>query len=234
MLFSQERRIIFIHIQKTAGTSVEAALASITPDAIRGFDDLSASHDPLKNRHLFASDLKNYLDEEIWNSYYKFAFVRNPFSRQVSWYNMCIERPTTPFMRLVKKEAKSFEQFLNLSHWRAERIRCNQADYVTDAAGHLIVDFVGRFERITEDFGTVCEHLHVDLKLPHMNRGIPTDYRTYYNDRTRRLVAHRFARDIEMFGYSFEDGDEENTARTAGGLSQEEAFPGGATASAQA
>jgi chondroitin 4-sulfotransferase 11 len=234
MLFSRERKFIFIHIQKTAGTSVEVALASIAPDGIRRFDDLPESHDPLKNRHLFASDLKKYLDEDIWNSYYKFAFVRNPWSRLVSWYNMCIERPTTPFMRLVKREANTFEEFLNLSQWRAERTTFNQADYVTDAAGGLIVDFVGRFERITEDFRTVCEHLHVDLKLPHKNRGIPADYRTYYNHRTRQLVAGRFARDIEMFGYSFEDGDEEVPARTAEERPQEVALDDGPTPSAQA
>jgi hypothetical protein len=209
MLFSQTGKFIFIHIQKTGGSSVEAALASFAPDAIRRFDDLPEAHDPLKNRHLFASDLKKYLAEEIWDSHYKFAFVRNVWARQVSWYNMCIERPATPFMRLVKREARTFEEYLNLPHWRAERTRVNQADYVTDAAGNLIVDFVGRFERITEDFRTICAHLRVSPKLPHINRGKPVDYRGYYNDRTRKLVADRFARDIEMFGYSFGDPDEE-------------------------
>lgn len=203
---------------------MEAALASITPDAIRRFEDLPESRDPLKNRHLFAFDLKKYFDEEIWNSYYKFAFVRNVWARQVSWYNMCIERPTTPFMRLVKREARNFEEYLNLSQWRAERTKVNQADYVTDAAGNLIIDFVGRFERITQDFQKICSHFQVDLKLPHMNRSKPVDYRTYYTDRTRKLVADRFARDIEMFGYSFGDADEE-IPQTGGEILQQEALP---------
>ena len=235
MLFSRRRKFIFIHIQKTAGSSVEAALASITPDAIRRFDDLPEAHDPLKNRHLFASDLKKYLDEETWSSYYKFAFTRNPWSRLVSWYNMCIERPTTPFMRMVKREARTFEEFLNLSQWRAERTTFNQAEYVTDAAGRLIVDFVGRYERINEDFRTVCEHLRVDLKLPHKNRSAPVDYRSYYNDRTRQLVADRFARDIKMFGYCFDDGAEEgDSGQTAADSPREEAIPESPARSAEA
>jgi len=212
MLFSRQRKFIFIHIQKTAGTSVESALASIAPDAIRRFEDLPACHDPLKNRHLFASDLRGYLDEETWNGFYKFAFVRNPWSRLVSWYRMCLDRPTTPFMRLVKREAPRFEDFLALTQWRAERTTFNQADYVTDAGGNLIVDFVGRFETIARDFQTVCERLQVQVTLPHKNRGVPTDYRTYYNHQTRRLVEQRFARDIRLFGYHFDDGDEELSA----------------------
>jgi hypothetical protein len=209
MLFSQSRKFVFIHIQKTGGSSIEAALASVTPDAIGRFDSLPAASDPGKSRHLFASDLQNFLDEEVWNSCYKFAFTRNPWARLVSWYNMCIERPTNRFMRLVKEQTNTFEEFLNLSDRLTEKTRWNQADYVTDSSGRLIVDFVGRFEKLTEGFGTVCRHLQVDLKLPHKNRGSAVDYRAFYTAQTRRLVAERFARDIEMFGYSFEDGDEE-------------------------
>lgn len=209
MLFSQRRKFLFIHIQKTAGTSIEVALASVTPDAVRRFDDIPECRDPLKNRHLFAADLKKYLDDEIWNSYYKFAFVRNPWARLVSWYNMCVERPTTPFMWLVKREAKTFDDFLSLSQWRAQRTTFNQADYISDPAGNLIVDFVGRFERVNSDFRVICDRLNIDVKLPHKNRSTPTDYRMYYRDGTRKAVAERFARDIEMFGYSFDDGDEE-------------------------
>jgi chondroitin 4-sulfotransferase 11 len=209
MLYSSKRKFIFIHIQKTAGTSIEVALAGITPDAIRKFEDLPQSNDPLKNRHLFASDLKSYFDPVTWESCFKFAFVRNPWSRLVSWYNMCIERPSTPFMRIVKRETSTFEEFLNLTHLRADRTRSNQADYVTDASGHLIVDFIGRFEQITKDFEIVCKHLQVELKLPHKNQGTSVDYRTYYTDKTRKLVSDRFAVDIELFGYQFEDGDGE-------------------------
>jgi hypothetical protein len=215
MLFSQSRKFVFIHIQKTGGSSIEAALASITPDAIGRFDGLAAAHDPGKSRHLFASDLKGFLAEEVWNSCYKFAFTRNPWARLVSWYNMCVERPTNRFMRVVKEQTNTFEEFLNLSDRLTEKTRWNQADYVTDSSGQIIVDFVGRFEKINEGFRTVCEHLQVDLKLPHKNRGTPVDYRGFYTAQTRRLVAERFARDIEMLGYSFEDGDEEIRPQTA-------------------
>jgi chondroitin 4-sulfotransferase 11 len=204
MLVSHGRCYVFIHIQKTAGSSVETALRSVTPDSIFHFDDLPACRDPLKGRHLFASDLQEYLGESTWNSYYKFAFVRNPWSRLVSWYNMCVVRPTNQFMYLVKERTRSFEDFLEMTDGLARKTVFNQADYVTDRKGKLSVDFVGRFETIERDFQQVCANLGINVKLPRENQGLGADYRAYYNDRTRRVVSERFARDIETFGYQFE------------------------------
>lgn len=215
MLYSRNRQFLFIHVQQTAGASMESALASAVPDAIRRFDDLPAAKDPLKNRHLFASDLKEYFDAEAWNNCYKFAFVRNPWSRLVSCYNTCLDRPTTPFMRLVKRQRATFDEFLTLSQGRAERVGFDQTEYLTDSAGNLIVDFVGRFERIAQDFRTVCDRLHVDVRLPHKNRGVPADYRKYYTSASQKLVAGRCAREIEMFGYSFDDGAPERRSDAA-------------------
>lgn len=204
MLFSNDRKFIFIHIQKTAGISISKALRDVTPDAIKRFEDLEASHDRQKNRHLFASDLKNYLGDEVWPMYFKFAFVRNPWSRLVSWYNMCIERPTNPFMWYVKNNAPTFESFLDLSRGPAAKTAFNQVEYISDEAGNILVDFVGRFESLNSDFRHVCERLKIDVQLPHMNKGPAIDFRTYYNARTRALVADRFRRDIESFGYRFD------------------------------
>ena len=204
MLVSHVRKFIFIHIQKTAGSSIETSLADITPDAIRRFDDLPACMDPLKKRHLFASDLKRYLGDQTWKSYYKFAFVRNPYSRLVSWYNMCVERPSNEFMWLVRQRAKTFSDFLDLTHGLAKKTTFNQVDYITNETGNFLVDFVGRFETLSEDFSKICKQLDVNVTLPHKSRGLVVDYRAFYNTRTMRLVSERFSRDIETFGYKFE------------------------------
>ena len=204
MLVSFEKRFAFIHIPKTAGLSIHRALKSAAPDAIRNLPGLDACRDPLKNRHLFASDLRDYFGETNWNVYFTFAFVRNPYSRLVSWYNMCIERPTTPFMRLIKREARTFDDFLNVTHWRAARTLFNQVDYITDQSGKVIVDFVGRYENVDADFKHVCKKIGIRVDLPHINRTTPVDYRTYYNHQTRKLVVDRFRRDFEMFAYTFE------------------------------
>ena len=117
---------------------------------------------------------------------------------------MCLVRPTNRFMFLVKRRTTNFEDFLNLTDGLARKTVVNQADFVTDHKGGLIVDFVGRYETIDQDFQHVCAHLTIDVNLPHENKGPDTDYRVYYNTRTKRLVSERFSRDIEIFGYKFE------------------------------
>ncbi len=204
MLISRQRRFIFIHIQKTAGSSVVKALRQVTPDVITRFNDLPACWDPLKNRHLFASDLKLYLGNRAWQRFFKFAFVRNPWSRLVSWYNMCIDRPSNSFMRYVQANAPAFEDFLSLTSGRAVKTTFNQVDYICDRNGRIIVDFVGRFERLSSDFEYVCKQLAISAALPHKNKGPSVDYRSFYNPRTRQLVAERFRRDIDTFGYTFD------------------------------
>ena len=204
MLLSRDRRFIFIHIQKTGGVAMEKALESVAPDAVQYFNDLAACRDPLKNRHLFAADLKAYLGDDEWRRYFKFAFVRNPWSRLVSWYNMCVERPSNAFMWYVKVNTRTFDDFLNLTDGPAAKTVFNQVDYISDEQGHLLVDFVGRFETIATDFVQVCERLDVNVSLQRLNTGSPVDYRTYYDERTRQVVANRFRRDIETFGYQFD------------------------------
>ena len=78
-----------------------------------------------------------------------------------------------------------------------------QSEFVTDAEGRVIVDFVGRFERLAEDFAHVCRTIGVEAELPHVNPSRHADYRTYYSDHSRALVAEHFAEDIERFGYRF-------------------------------
>lgn len=204
MLLSNRRKFIFIHIQKTAGSSIVKALRDTTPDVIMRFDDLPACRDPQKNRHLFASDLKAYLGDRLWQHYFKFAFTRNPWSRLVSWYKMCIDRPSNGFMLYVKRNAPTFDDFLDLTTGPAKKTTFNQVDYITDDAGNVIVDFVGRFETLATDFAYICQRLNIDAQLPHKNQGSPVDYRSYYNARTRQLVADRFHRDIEAFHYTFD------------------------------
>ena len=88
MPISHKLKTIFIHIPKNAGESIENALE------IYGVEE----NDPTKRfwgvinnsivlQHLTANDLKNNLSEDIWKNYFKFAVVRNPWSKAVSEYN---------------------------------------------------------------------------------------------------------------------------------------------------
>lgn len=199
-MLSHDLRCIFVHIQKTGGSSIRHALHWAHGDV---------------DKHRFAHELRVGYGENYWNSYFKFAFVRNPWDRLVSWWRMIEQnaasgRQMTAFWRFILSRASSFEEFLTNcdeeyhdqdgSKW----IFRNQLDYISDA-GSVIVDFVGRFERLQEDFALISSRLGLPaMRIPHVNRSEHMHYSKYYSEATSALIAARFARDIEAFGYSFE------------------------------
>ena len=197
MVISERNRCIFVHIQKTGGSSLEAVLRANDP----GIG--SSLHEG--RRHLFARQIRPLVGEERWDAYFKFAFVRNPWDRLVSWYHMCVQVPQpNAFARYVRACAPTFEAFVTqATTGMGERTTYNQVDYVTDEAGAQIVDFVGRYESLREDFAHVRDRLALPFDLPHVNRSDHRHYRDYYSPATRDIVAQRFARDIAYFGYAF-------------------------------
>lgn len=197
MVVSHGTRSVFIHIQKTAGSSIEGALWRADP-AI-------GSHLRDGRRHQFAREVRDVVAPEIWRDYFKFAFVRNPWDRLVSWYAMCMRNPTSnKFSQYVHDTAPTFADFITKATTGiGVRTTYNQLDYVTDAAGAVIVDFVGRYERLDADFAVVRSRLALPQDLPHLNQTPHGEYRGYYTAETRAIVAQRFARDIAHFGYTF-------------------------------
>ena len=78
MFINHKHKFIFIHIPKNAGTSIRNSFN------INGYDKQVVSK---RYPHSTCSEIKKYCGDEIWNSYYKFSFVRNPFDRLVSFYH---------------------------------------------------------------------------------------------------------------------------------------------------
>jgi len=209
MLISHSHKFIFVHIYKVAGMSIRSALDEYAskPDILnRLFYKLGLKiASPFQPCRMFpfhsrAELLKQGLPVEIYDTYYKFAFVRNPWDWQVSLYHFMLKDPTHFQYELIK----SMSSFGDYIDWRVAEDKKLQKDFVTDSNGALIVDFVGRYERIAEDFNNVCNKLNIDATLPHINRSSHNDYRTYYDEKSRKLVEEHFIEDIELFGYTFD------------------------------
>jgi hypothetical protein len=104
----------------------------------------------------------------------------------------------------------SMDGFDEYIHWRVNSDKHLQSEFFCDAEGRVLVDHIGRLESIREDFQTICEQIGIEANLPHKNASSHRDYRTYYSDDTRELVADHFQEDIERFGYCF-DGVRDGT-----------------------
>ena len=104
--------------------------------------------------------------------------------------------------RLAKKylPTKIRRQLLRLI---VKRGTIGQYRYLTDRKGQLIVDFVGWYERLEEDFLYICEKIDVDFHMPHVNKSERDNYQNYYDDESREMLAKLSRKDIELFDYSF-------------------------------
>ncbi len=133
-------------------------------------------------------------DDKLWRSYFKFAFDRNPWDRQVSWYHHRYRRKAVP---------PPFAAFIE----RDPRARLNNYE-IYSIGGDVAVDFVGRFETLEADLAHALAQvgLKLDEALPRAKTTFRTSdkpYRDYYDDETREIVGTWYQREIKLLGYTF-------------------------------
>ena len=151
--------------------------------------------------HLKARDWRELLTPAVYDSMFTFAFVRNPWDWQVSLYHYCLQDTKHPDNALLKSLG-TFERYLD---WRVTCGMEKQKPFLTDEDGNFIVNYVGRFQRLEQDFQYVCRMLNFkNVSLPHINASAHQNYRSYYNARTRKIVEEHFQDDIATFGYTFD------------------------------
>lgn len=200
-MISFQKQFLFVHIPKTAGNSIQSILRDYSEDeivALRGEQD-GIERFGLRNpnykvrKHSTLAEYRMALGEEQFGPLYKFACVRNPWDRMVSYYF----RPTRDLMSWNRKEFK--KMILNAF---------SVVDYLRLAEEEdpfRNVDYVMRFETLADDFRHVCAALDIPAApLPQYNRSSREHYAKYYDDELRELVRKRFAPEIERFGYTFD------------------------------
>lgn len=221
MLISFSRKFIFIHNPKAAGTSVKKVLVRYQP-MLRNLLTLRyqlhndyiikvVEHIPEKFKndyikslgiltHASALKIKNLLSEDLFTKFFKFGFVRNPWDLEVSLYFYICSNKNHKEHNIVKK-LKNFDEYLE---WRCFQYMSQQKEVFYDENGNKLVDFIGKFENLNEDFQYITEQIGIKfVKLPHKNKSNHKNYRTYYNDHTCKLMQEYFKNDIELFGYEF-------------------------------
>ena len=209
-------KFIFIHIPKTAGTSIISALWSYK---------LNIDPKIQQERHTTLRQLEPRLDT---TSRFTFAFVRNPWDRILSLYSHVIQKGKVIGDKLYYKD-------IGFNRWVIEELEQMQLTWgsVLTQQGDWIspgVDFIGRFENVEDDFKKVCKKLDLrthprhkeqrywsklnrkraerDQRRTLLRKRNTTKHEHYtkvYNDEAKSKVAELFAQDIEMFNHTFED-----------------------------
>ena len=180
---------IFVHINKTAGTSIGRAIGL-----------------PVKD-HLMATEIIERIGTQAWDEAYKFTVVRNPWDKVVSHYEYRRKKDKTG----IATNGVSFASWVRRTYgedkdpvlYNNPRSFQPQVDWLKDSDGQVSVDYIIRFESINEGFEHVRQAIGLDAELPHLNASPRARYHTYYDDESRAIVANWFREDIEAFGYQF-------------------------------
>lgn len=203
VLISHRHRCIFIHIPKTGGDSIESVIWPGDRTAVELFG-MPNLHQTGGLQHLLARQVREEVGDAIFDGYFRFSFVRNPWDRVVSQYTYMRQRPDLRALIGMRRKA-SLGEYLELTAQKPHVQWAPQLDFLRDAHGHILVDYIGHFERLADDMAVVFARIGlVGAALPHRNASRrATSYRGYYDATTRDIVAARFAGDIDAFGYEF-------------------------------
>ena len=207
MLISDSHRFLFVHVQKTGGSTIDNSLTASLGDVRR-----------IKEAHRHAPLDRLLQLEPALADYWTAGFVRNPWARMVSWWRMVerfrdgaergVERyldhlQRNRFVAGIIEKHPDFESFVLEATEEHPRLRKPQVEFM-NAPGRS-ADFVGRQESLEADLHTIYDHLGltwVELQSVNIDPGRP-DYHDVYTPVTRDRIAELFAADLAAYGYDF-------------------------------
>lgn len=201
-------KILFFHNPRTAGISVARYTGRMIQSRFNCF------------RHMTVKEVR-LQHPEIFHNSFKFMFCRNPYARFVSSFyyirDFEITDPSTPelkFQLALQKILKQYGDFYTFkSHWNGISRRFNAQEhfrsqylYAYDEEGKQIVDFIGRFEQLDDDYVKICQMIGIQIpgKLPHDNvlKTKHPDWKTLYKNKNDYLIVEEnYKKDFELFGF---------------------------------
>ncbi|KXX72544.1 sulfotransferase family 2 domain-containing protein [Flammeovirga sp. SJP92] len=230
MPVAQNNKVLFIHIPKNAGKSIEVALGITTSqeaikytwrktlnriavfllrltkdkkshDRIWGIIDYTFTAQHLTLQEILNSQLINPYEKD---NFITIAVVRNPYDRAVSSYNHFCSQNT---------EQISFLDFLNTFFVYQKNDRHNviahkrtQSEFLRDTYGNIKIKYLLRFENLNEDFKSFADDLNLNQKSLDKigaKKRNHNNYRKYYCDESKKIIEEYFKDDLENFSYTF-------------------------------
>ena len=205
---------MFCHVPKTAGSSIRTALLGY---GLRcATKDVTEALPGTNNQHVTMQQLKNsnILNANDFEEYFKFCFVRNPWSRLTSQYHYHQGAGHQKRHFAAWNFATSFN-FIDWSRVQIPKGACKQLKFISNKNGELLVDKVYKFENLLESFNEIRSKLDLPAPTGSHDVGDTTLYRTnqsehehytkYYNDEIKEMVAEYAKEEIKLFNYTFDN-----------------------------
>jgi hypothetical protein len=227
MQISHRYKFIFFSFPKTGSESIRELLEPYSDIEVVPYWQRS-DQNPFYS-HISPAEVKQLFEKNGWNydEYYKFTFVRNPWARLVSLYNMIYNtRPPTSIAGKIRAffsglKKPGFKQWLSSTktdgkgaggpddqRWQVYG-SYSIASYILDADGNELVDEIVKLEEINDRIPAILKRIGIpdadQLTIPFINKRPSKKYSDFYDDETSKLISQRYQYDIERFGYRFED-----------------------------
>lgn len=153
----------------------------------------------------------------VFNDYWKFAVVRNPYDRLVSaFFFLKNGGVSEQDRRWAERHLSSYIDFSSfVKGWLTKASAMSQMHFVPqhcfvcDRRGRLLLDYTARYERLAEDFREIAEHLSVNTELVMVNTsGEKRDYRSFYDEEAAGIAGEVYKKDLDLFNYAFEGAED--------------------------
>ena len=231
MPINRDKKVIFVHIPKCAGTGIEKLFGMATREEL--FTTVGCGHKTITDESLFdekwkfkqcaAKNMQHYtfreissvLSSEVVASCDIFSIVRNPYTRLVSEYEHCKARQSRNIVSARIHETspcRPFADFVNTQLQLADYTRIRNYDGHLETQASYLINFAGNLESIGtiyrfEDVGAAITELTAKYKLPKLSTparlgNYTKNYASYYNPELQHIVKTFYAQDFEMFNYN--------------------------------
>ena len=231
MVVCHRHRCIFIHIPRCGGTSINRLFLETgcfekldwkIPNIQIMYGRFETDENCYELDHATVEIYKEFCHKGYIQNYFKFAIVRNPWERLLSEY---LRKKARGDKRFIDADGLSFKEFvLNLAEHFDEVINSSkkhilishfipQYKFIFDENDRRFVDFICKLEDLDNDWKIISRRIALLRKLDRKNSTKHNHYSNFYDDKTQKIVNKLYSRDIELFGYTFENRNKKMYSR---------------------
>lgn len=216
-----EHKWIFIAIPKTGTTSIRTQLRQIGKPLIPNphldilqvrdaIDFFFLKKNLATNRSFPSAEVKTYSQikndsASFFSNAFKFSSVRNPWERAVSLF----------FRKegVQEQQNLSFDQFIENHLYASDTcvhptLHKNQLDWICDDSGKILLDYIFKLENFSNAIKDIFERTNGLIRLENTvanknESSKSSEYRNLYSEKTKKMIAKRFEKDIDTFCFTF-------------------------------